>query len=329
MNVLIEENAAHPGLPALLTAYHLATEAEKGAAVTGPAGLPAARRAEAEDPVTVFAADTVLLATVPETGRAAGCLVLKAGAVPEVKRVWVEPEARGRGLAGALMGEALRRAAAAGAASVRLTVWEWRQGPLALYRKLGFEPAASWDDRPGLLCLEKPLAPGDRIERLTPEAVRAHAPGGLAALLVDAVEGGASVGFLAPPDPAEAAAWWARAAGTRDVWAAFGPDGTVTGAVTLLRTDTANGRHRGEIARLLVHRAARGRALGRRLLAAAEAHAAATGLTLLVLDTQTDSPAERLYRGAGWIPAGTIPEYAADPEGTLRATTLYYKLLAA
>ncbi|MFI8509641.1 GNAT family N-acetyltransferase [Streptomyces sp. NPDC085460] len=166
------------------------------------------------------------------------------------------------------------------------------------------------------------------MELLTPEAVRAHATA-LGALLVDTVDGGASVGYLAPLDPAEAAAWWAGVAGARDVWAAFGPDGTVTGAVTLLRTVTANGRHRGEIARLLVHRAARGRALGRRLLAAAEAHAAATGLTLLVLDTQTDSPAERLYRGAGWIPAGTIPEYAADPAGTLRATTLYYKLLAA
>ncbi|MFD6076346.1 GNAT family N-acetyltransferase [Streptomyces hydrogenans] len=327
MNVMIEENAAHPRLPALLTAYHLATEAEKGAAVSGPAELPAARRAEAEDPVTAFAADTVLLATAPETGEVLGCLVLKAGTVPEVKRVWVEPEARGRGLAGALMGEALRRAAAAGAPAVRLTVWEWREGPLALYRKLGFEPADSWDDRPGLLCLEKRLAPGDRVALLAPDDVRKHADG-LAALLVDAVDGGASVGFLAPVEPAEAVAWWEGTAGTRDVWAAFGPDGAVTGAVTLLRTATANGRHRGEIARLLVHRSARGRALGRRLLAAAEAHAAATGLTLLVLDTQTDSPAERLYRGAGWTPVGTVPEYAADPAGTLRATTLYYKRLA-
>ncbi|GGY38240.1 GNAT family N-acetyltransferase [Streptomyces omiyaensis] len=327
MNVLIEENAAHPRLPALLTAYHLATEAEKGAAVTGPAGLPDGHRAETEAPAAAFAADTVLLATAPGTDRPDGCLVLKAGAVPEVKRLWVEPAARGRGLAGALMGEALRRAAAAGARSVRLTVWEWREAPLALYRGLGFEPAAPWDDRPGLVCLEKRLEPGDRIGLLTPGEVRAHAPGGLAELLVDAVDGGASVGFRAPLERAEAAAWWAGAAGTRDVWAAFGPDGTVTGAVTLLRTDTANGRHRGEVARLLVHRSARGRGLGRRLLAAAEAHAAASGLTLLVLDTQTDSPAERLYRGAGWTPAGTIPAYAADPEGVLRATTLYYKLL--
>ncbi|MEU5217658.1 GNAT family N-acetyltransferase [Streptomyces sp. NPDC020807] len=167
---------------------------------------------------------------------------------------------------------------------------------------------------------------------MSPEDVRAHAPGALAELLVDAVDGGASVGFLAPLERSDAAAWWSGvaedvAAGVRDVWAAPGPDGVPSGVVTLVRTGTANGRHRGEIARLLVHRSARGRGLGRTLLATAEAHAAATGLTLLVLDTQTDSPAERLYRAAGWTPAGTIPDFAADPVGTLRPTTLYYKRL--
>ncbi|MCX5394148.1 GNAT family N-acetyltransferase [Streptomyces sp. NBC_00094] len=170
------------------------------------------------------------------------------------------------------------------------------------------------------------------MERLTPEAVRAHAPAGLAALLVDAVDSGASVGFLAPLEASRAAGWWSgaaeeAAAGVRDVWAAHAPDGSLAGVVTLVRTGADNGRHRGEIARLLVHRSARGRGLGRRLLATAEAHAAATGLRLLVLDTQTDSPAERLYRGAGWTAAGSIPDFAADPAGTLRPTTLYYKRL--
>ncbi|WP_318212718.1 MULTISPECIES: GNAT family N-acetyltransferase [unclassified Streptomyces] len=170
----------------------------------------------------------------------------------------------------------------------------------------------------------------DRIERLTPDEVRAHSSTGLAALLLDAVDSGASVGFLAPLEAPEAAAWWSRVAeeaaeGVRDVWAAHGPDGSLTGVVTLVRGGPANGRHRGEIARLLVHRSARGRGLGRRLLATAEAHAAVGGLTLLVLDTRTDSPAERLYRGAGWTAAGTIPDFAADPAGVLRATTLYYK----
>ncbi|MFJ9428133.1 GNAT family N-acetyltransferase [Streptomyces sp. NPDC101490] len=174
--------------------------------------------------------------------------------------------------------------------------------------------------------------PADRVARLTAAEVRTHAAEGLAALLVDAVDDGASVGFLAPLETTVATSWWSGAAeeaerGVREVWAAHGPDGSLTGVVTLVRAGTANGRHRGEISRLLVHRSARGRGLGRALLAEAEAHAAATGLTLLVLDTQTDSPAERLYRGAGWTAAGTIPDFAADPAGVPRATTLYYKRL--
>ncbi|MFD3531704.1 GNAT family N-acetyltransferase [Streptomyces sp. NPDC058664] len=335
MNVMIEENRSHPRLPDLLAAYHLLNQAEKGTPVAAVTELPAVYRAEAEDPAAAFTADTVLLATPPGEDLPAGCVVLKApheGRAPEIKRLWVAPEARRKGIAKALMGEALRRASASGASVVRLTVWDWREEPLTLYRNLGFRTVASWDERPGLVCLEKPLAAADRVVRLTADQVRAHAPDGLAALLVDAVDGGASVGFLAPLESAEAAAWWAGAAeevaeGVRDVWAAHAPDGRLTGAVTLVRASTANGRHRGEIARLLVHRAARGGGLGRRLLAAAEAHAAATGLRLLVLDTQTDSPAERLYRGAGWTAAGTIPDFAADPAGVLRPTTLYYKRL--
>ncbi|MER6097701.1 GNAT family N-acetyltransferase [Streptomyces sp. NPDC001728] len=332
MNPRIEENRSHPRLPDLLTAYHLVNQAEKGTAVATVAALPAVYRAEAEDPAAAFAADTVLLATPPGGDEAVGCVVLKApreGRAPEIKRLWVMPEARRKGLGKALMAEALRRAAASGAIAVRLTVWSWRAEPLALYRGLGFATVDPWDDRPDLLCLEKPL---DAVEQLSPEAVRAHAADGLAALLVDAVDGGASVGFPAPLDPAEAATWWAGVAdeaqaGVREVWAAHGPDGRLTGVVTLVRVGAANGRHRGEIARLLVHRSARGRGLGYRLLATAEAHAAAAGLTLLVLDTQTDSPAERLYRGAGWTAAGTIPDFAADPSGVLRPTTLYYKRL--
>ncbi|MFJ5137255.1 GNAT family N-acetyltransferase [Streptomyces sp. NPDC088707] len=332
MNASIEENRSHPRLPDLLGAYHLANQAEKGTPVAAVAALPAVYRGEAEDPAAAFTADTVLLATPPGEDLPAGCVVLKApyeGRAPEIKRLWVEPEARRKGLAKALMSEALRRAAASGAPAVRLTVWSWREEPLALYRSLGFGTVASWDERPDLLCLEKPF---DVIERLTPEAVRAHASAGLAGLLLDAVDSGASVGFLASVTASEAAAWWARVAeeaaeGVRDVWAAHGPDGRLSGVVTLVRGGAANGGHRGEISRLLVHRSARGGGLGYRLLATAEAHAAATGLTLLVLDTQTDSPAERLYRGAGWTAAGTIPDFAADPAGVLRATTLYYKRL--
>ncbi|MFD1150286.1 GNAT family N-acetyltransferase [Saccharothrix hoggarensis] len=90
-------------------------------------------------------------------------------------------------------------------------------------------------------------------------------------------------------------------------------------------TGTANGTHRAEVAKLVVHRDARGAGLGRALLDVAEREAARRGATLLVLDTQTGSPAERLYRRAGWTEVGVIPDYAADPDRVLRPTTLFYK----
>ncbi|GGT31933.1 GNAT family N-acetyltransferase [Streptomyces chromofuscus] len=155
----------------------------------------------------------------------------------------------------------------------------------------------------------------------------------LAALLVDSVEGGASVGFLAPLDAAQALAWWrgraaAMATGELAVWAAY--EGTrVVGTVSLVFPDKPNSRHRAELVKLMVHREARGRGLGRRLLDTAERAAVAAGVTLLHLDTETDSPAEHLYRAAGWTRLGEIPDYAASPAGVLRPTTIYYKQVGA
>jgi GNAT superfamily N-acetyltransferase len=151
----------------------------------------------------------------------------------------------------------------------------------------------------------------------------------LAELLAETVNGGASVGFLAPLGRAEALAWWEGraadvAAGRLVVWAAYDGD-RVLGTVSLAFPDKANSRHRAELVKLMVHPDARGRGLGRRLLATAEDAAAAAGVTLLHLDTETGSPAEHLYRSAGWTPVGAIPDYAADPGGVLRPTTIYYK----
>ncbi|AGS72999.1 acetyltransferase [Streptomyces collinus Tu 365] len=156
---------------------------------------------------------------------------------------------------------------------------------------------------------------------------------GLALLLADTVAGGASVGFLAPLTPAAADAWWreradAVAAGRLQVWVAEDGAGRPAGTVGLAMPDKPNSRHRAELVKLMVHRRARGAGLGRLLLATAEQAAAAAGLTLLHLDTETGSPAERLYRSAGWTRAGTIPDYAANPAGELCPTTLYYKRLA-
>ncbi|MEU1342265.1 GNAT family N-acetyltransferase [Streptomyces sp. NPDC090075] len=158
--------------------------------------------------------------------------------------------------------------------------------------------------------------------------------GELADLLADTVNAGASVGFLAPFDRERAAAWWqgrvdAVATGRLAVWAALDGGDRVVGTVSLSFPfpDKPNSRHRAELVKLMVHRDARGRGLGRRLLAVAEEAAAAAGITLLHLDTETGSPAEHLYRTAGWTRAGVIPDYAADPAGVLRPTTLYYKHL--
>lgn len=155
----------------------------------------------------------------------------------------------------------------------------------------------------------------------------------LAALLVETVDGGASVGFLAPLDRAEAAAWWrARAAsveaGHHLVWLAR--DGErVAGTIGLIRPPLPNARHRAEVAKLMVRPSAQGQGLGRRLLTAAEEAAAASGVTLLVLDTESGSPAEHLYRAAGWTECGSIPDYASDPAGALKPTTFYYRTLGA
>ncbi|MFF4978961.1 GNAT family N-acetyltransferase [Streptomyces sp. NPDC001046] len=170
------------------------------------------------------------------------------------------------------------------------------------------------------------------MRRLDAAGVRRHAEG-LADLLADTVHGGASVGFLAPLGRSEALAWWEEraadvAAGRLAVWAARDGD-RVLGTVGLVFATRPNSRHRAELVKLMVHREARGRGLGRALLTAAETAATAAGLSLLHLDTETGSPAEHLYRSAGWTPAGTVPDYAESPEGLLRPTTIYYKRLTA
>jgi GNAT superfamily N-acetyltransferase len=176
--------------------------------------------------------------------------------------------------------------------------------------------------------------PAERTTAARPldaEGLRAAAPD-LADLLLDAVRGGASLGFPATLTAAEATAWWraradAVAGGHLLVWAAGAP-GAFTGTVSLALAELPNSRHRAEVAKLMVHHAARGRGLGRHLLALVEAAALRAGRTLLVLDTETGSAAERLYRAAGWTPLGSIPDYATDPAGTLRPTTVHYKHLA-
>ena len=169
------------------------------------------------------------------------------------------------------------------------------------------------------------------VERLDADGFAASVPD-LAALLVDAVADGASVGFLAGLDHPAATAWWqARqpevTAGRLAVWAARDA-GAVVGTVSLAYPGKANARHRADLVKLAVRHDHRGRGLGRRLLTAAEHAAADDGITLLILDTETGSPAERLYRSAGWHCHGVVPGYAADPAGVLRDCSFLHKTVA-
>ncbi|HEV2721864.1 MAG TPA: GNAT family N-acetyltransferase [Thermoanaerobaculia bacterium] len=152
----------------------------------------------------------------------------------------------------------------------------------------------------------------------------------LAALLVDAVASGASVGFLDTLSLDDAAAWWRGKLASADPRAVVlvARDGEgIVGTVQLLPAAMPNQPHRADIAKLQVHRRARGRGLGRALMDAIETRAHAAGFTLLVLDTKRGDAAEKLYEGTGWTRVGVIPNYALDPDGSPCDTVVFYKQL--
>src|SRR5437016_11093443 len=154
---------------------------------------------------------------------------------------------------------------------------------------------------------------------------------GLAGVLIDCVEGGASVSFMHPLPRDRAAAFWRRvgqevAAGERAVLVAEDARG-LCGTVQLMLDQPENQPHRADLSKLLVHRRARRQGLGEALMRAAEAAARECGKTLLVLDTASGA-AERLYERMGWERVGVIPGYALLPQGGLCGTTVYYRNLA-
>jgi GNAT superfamily N-acetyltransferase len=153
----------------------------------------------------------------------------------------------------------------------------------------------------------------------------------LADVLIDCIEGGASVSFMHPLPRERALAFWRHVArgvgsGERALLVAADAHG-LCGTVQLVLEQPENQPHRADLSKMLIHRRARRRGLGAALMQAAEATARACGKTLLVLDTASDD-AERLYQRAGWVRVGTIPGYALLPQGGLCATTLYYRELA-
>jgi GNAT superfamily N-acetyltransferase len=154
---------------------------------------------------------------------------------------------------------------------------------------------------------------------------------GLAHLLIDCVDGGASVSFMSPLPVERALAFWRRvaagvASGERALLVAEDAAG-IAGTVQLILDQPDNQPHRADLAKMLVHRRARRRGLGAALMRAAETLARECGKSLLVLDTVTGSDAERLYARLGWQRVGVIPGYALLPRGGLCATTYFYRNL--
>ena len=169
-----------------------------------------------------------------------------------------------------------------------------------------------------------------RIRRLA--KVTDYEKQALAELLIDCVDGGASVSFMHPLSMEKALAFWRSVTDgvARDERALLvaEDDAGIVGTVQLVLAQPENQPHRADLAKMLVHRRARRQGLGEALMHAAEQLARDCGKSLLVLDTVTGSDGERLYARVGWQKSGIIPDYALWPRGGLCATTYFYRVLA-
>ncbi|AJE97294.1 GNAT family N-acetyltransferase [Pandoraea apista] len=164
-------------------------------------------------------------------------------------------------------------------------------------------------------------------------------------VLIDCVEGGASVSFMLPLTRERAAAFWRKVAesvargerallvarrressGTADAYGTAN-DGDIVGTVQLILDLPENQPHRADVAKMLVHRSARRRGVAQQLMAALDEVARDEGRHVLVLDTVTGGDAERLYQRSGWQRAGDVPKFARMPDGAFCSTTFYYKHL--
>jgi GNAT superfamily N-acetyltransferase len=173
------------------------------------------------------------------------------------------------------------------------------------------------------------MSDGINIRCIGPNEAAACAEA-LADVLVDCVEGGASVSFMWPLPRDKALAFWRGVAegvarDERALLIAEDAAGAILGTVQLILAQPENQPHRADVAKMLVHRRARRQGIAQRLMAAVDEVARAEGKTVLVLDTVTGGDAERLYARAGWQRVGVVPNYAHMPDGAFCGTTFFTK----
>jgi acetyltransferase len=168
------------------------------------------------------------------------------------------------------------------------------------------------------------------VKRLSGQLAKAALPE-LVALLQDCVNGGSSVGFIPPLSSGTAEEYWletlAEIAQGKRLLLVSTEAGKITGSVQLALATKQNGLHRAEVQKLLVHTRFRNRGIARLLMTALDDMAREEGRTLLVLDTERGSVAEKLYEKCGYTRAGVIPRYALDATGSMIDTVVFYKLL--
>jgi ribosomal protein S18 acetylase RimI-like enzyme len=165
----------------------------------------------------------------------------------------------------------------------------------------------------------------DRVERASDDVVR-----GLTDVLMDAVKSGAGVSFMSDLTTEHAAAWWRKTldgASPRTVILVARDAQGILGTVQLQPSWAPNQPHRGDVAKLIVHRRARGRGVARALMQALELHAREQQFTLLLLDTCKGSAAERLYTSLGWTRVGEVPNFALNPDGSWCDTVFFYRTI--
>jgi len=284
-------------------------------------------------------------------GEPVGCGAIRSLSTEtgEIKRMYVTPQARGKGVARKILAELEEYARQFDYHTLCLETGTRQPEAQALYESIGFRriPAfGPYVENPTSLCYEKTLGSARdsaatttalpfRIRRINPESERANQLAeALAGVTIDCVEGGASIGFMQPLSHAKALAFWRGVLGQTErgerilLVAEEFESQRIVGTVQVVLTMPENQPHRADIAKMQVHRSARGRGLGAALMRAAEAAARDTGRTLLVLDTVTGGDAERLYTRLGWTRCGEIPGFALWPSGGFCTTTIFYKHLA-
>jgi putative acetyltransferase len=256
------------------------------------------------------------------------------GRYGEIKRVFVDPASRGRGHSRRVMQVLETELVAQGVGCARLETGIHQPEALGLYRSLGYvERNAYGAYRPDPLSvfMEKRLPVLNISELRAGDEACTH---DLARLLTDCIEAGASIGWVRVPRMDAALTFWRGVAadvqaGARRTWLARQADGILLGTVSLVLQQPENGALRAELVKLMVHPAARRAGVAQALMHTAEQAAVRLNKHLLLLDTNTDSPAQRLYEQRGWQVCGVMPDYAIQADGSLGATTWMYRRLVA